>query len=102
MTLVWHEIGLLINARGSKNEEARDKGTAETEEVIGSRDTPCPRPRQVRGVKEDCQDHVGGTEDAGAMTVNRNISKETNEAFEGAKRGGRLLARKGTFGREDA
>ncbi len=91
-----------VDKREGVEEEARDKEAAKTEEVIGSRDTPCPRPRQVRGVREDCQDHVGGTEDAGAMTVKRNISKETVEAFEGAKRGGRLHARKGTGGREDA
>ncbi len=73
--------------------EAGDQGTAEAKEVKRARDGSCLRPREVGGVREDCEEHVGGTEDAGAMTVHGDVSKETVEAFESAQRSCRLLAR---------
>jgi hypothetical protein len=58
-----------------------EQGIAEAEEVKRARDRSCLQPREVRGVRKDGEEHVGGTEDAGAMTVNGDVTKETVEAF---------------------
>ncbi len=46
---------------------------AETEVVVGTRDTASPRLRQVRGIREDGETHIRGAEDARAMPVDRGV-----------------------------
>ncbi len=75
---------------------------AETEVVVRPRDTASPRPRQVRGIREDGETHIRGAEDARAMPVDRDETKKTFEPFKDAERSDGLLASKSTGGWQDA
>ena len=74
----WDDVGVARNRAVYEGErvegEAGDKSTSETEAVIGARDGSCSGPRQVGGVGEDEEQHVRGTEDARAMTVDGDVA----------------------------
>jgi hypothetical protein len=65
-------------------------------------DAASARARQVRGVREDSQDHVGGVEDAMPVTMRRDKAQETVQALDGAQCRDRLFAGEGAGGRQDA
>ncbi len=75
---------------------------AETEVVVRPRDTASPRPRQVRGIREDGETHIRGAENARAMPVDRDEAKKMFEPFKGAELSNGLLASESTGGRQDA
>jgi hypothetical protein len=63
---------------------------------------PSTRARQIRGVGENGEKHIGGVEDAVTLTVSGDNAKETVEALDGAERSNGLLAGEGTDGRQNA
>ncbi len=58
--------------------------------------------RQIRGLREDSQDHVRGVEDSMPIPMRRDKAQETVQAFHRAQCRNRLFACEGTGGRQDA
>jgi hypothetical protein len=89
-----------VDEGGKVGRQTRERHTRET--VVGPCHASRARARQIRGVRQDSEDHVGGVEYTVTVTVTGDETQETVEALDGAERSHRLLTGEGTGGRQDA